>query len=157
MKKINSLALLLGIALTGTFGLTACSSSSDSANEVPDNGLRTDVKPEFVISLPRTVVGTRMSDGVAQSNGTISQFRGMDNISLIPFDAVPAAGSAKIADILRLSAIGASGSSNSLSSPGSINYKVYADQPVAVGTKNFLVYAKAVDRSAESAITSMDD
>ena len=151
MKKINSLALLLGIALTGTFGLTACSSSDDATATTPDNGLRTDVKPEFVISLPRTVVGTRMSDGVTQSNGTISQFRGMDNISLIPFNAVPAAGSTKIADILRLSAI------SSLSSPGSINYKVYADQPVSVGTKNFLVYAKAIDHSAETSITSMDD
>ena len=151
MKKINSLALLLGIALTGTFGLTACSSSDDATATTPDNGLRTDVKPEFVISLPRTVVGTRMSDGVAQSNGTISQFRGMDNISLIPFDAVPAAGSTKIADILRLSAI------SSLSSPGNINYKVYADQPVTIGTKHFLVYAKAIDNSAETSISSMDD
>ena len=157
MKKIKSLALLLGIALTGTFGLSACSSSEDVTENTPDNGLRTDVKPEFVVSLPRTVVGTRMSDGVTQSNGTATQFRGMDNINLIPFDAEPAAGSTKIADMLRLSAIGATGSSNSLSSPGSINYKVYADQPVAVGTKYFLVYAKAIDRSAETAITTMDD
>ena len=157
MKKIKSLALLLGIALTGTFGLSACSSSEDVTENTPDNGLRTDVKPEFVVSLPRTVVGTRMSDGVTQSNGTATQFRGMDNINLIPFDAEPAAGSTKIADMLRLSAIGATGSSNSLSSPGSINYKVYADQPVAVGTKHFLVYAKAIDRSAETAITTMDD
>ena len=157
MKKIKSLALLLGIALTGTFGLSACSSSEDVTENTPDNGLRTDVKPEFVVSLPRTVVGTRMSDGVTQSNGTATQFRGMDNINLIPFDAEPAAGSTKIADMLRLSAIGATGSSNSLSSPGQINYKVYADQPVAVGTKHFLVYAKAIDRSAETAITTMDD
>lgn len=151
MKKINSPALLLGIALMGTLGLTACSSSSEIENDDPNDGLRKDVKPEFVISLPRTVVGTRMSDGVTQSDGTISQFRGMDNINLIPFDAVPAAGSTKSSDFLRLSAI------SSLSSPGAINYKVYADQPVAIGTKHFLLYAKAIDNYAETAITSMDD
>jgi hypothetical protein len=90
-----------------------------------------------------------MSDDVTQSGGTVAQFRGMDNINLIPFDALPTAGSTKIADFLRLSAI------SSLSSPGAINYKVYADQPVTVGTKYFLLYAKAIDYIAESAITSM--
>ena len=140
MKKIQSLALLLGIALTGLFGLSACSSSedvSDSAN--PGTGARTDVKPEFVVSLPRTVVGTRMSDAITQSSGTVAQFRGMDNIKLIPFAAEPTAGSTKISDFLLLSAI------SSLSSPGAINYKVYADQPVTVGTKYFLLYGKAPD------------
>lgn len=154
MKKIQFLALSLGIALTGLFGLSACSSSEDVVDSTnPGTDAKADVKPEFVVSLPRTVVGTRMSDDMTQSGGTISQFRGMDNINLIPFNAVPTAGSAKIAeaDFLRLSAI------SSLSSPGAINYKVYADQPVAVGTKYFLLYAKAIDRSAESSITSMDD
>lgn len=153
MKKIQFLALLLGIALTGTFGLTACSSSSESVNEViPDNGKKSDVKPEFVISLPQKVVSkTRMSDAVTQSAGTIGQFRGMDNITLIPFDAEPTFGSTKIADIMRLSAI------SSLSSPGAINYKVYADQPVIIGTKNFLLYAKAIDISAEGTISTMWD
>ena len=152
MKKIQSLALSLGIALTGLFGLSACSSSEDVADLTnPGTDVRTDVRPEFVVSLPRTVVGTRMSDDVTQSGGTVAQFRGMDNINLIPFDALPTAGSTKIADFLRLSAI------SSLSSPGAINYKVYADQPVTVGTKYFLLYAKAIDRNAESAITSISD
>ena len=151
MKKSKSLALLLGIALTGLFGLTACSSSEDATETTSDNINRTDVKPEFVVSLPHTVVGTRMTSAVTQSNGTVAQFRGMDNINLIPFSAKPAAGSTKIADILRLSAI------SSLSSPGAINYKVYADQPVTVGTKYFLLYAKAIDYSAETSISSMDD
>lgn len=150
MKKLQSIALLLGIALTGMFGLTACS-SSEEVSENPDKGSMVTTNPEFVISLPRTVVSTRMSDDVTQSEGTINQFRGMDNINLIPFDAEPVAGSTKLADILRLSAI------SSLSSPGAINYKVYADQPVFVGTKNFLLYAKAVDRVAESSISSMSD
>lgn len=151
MKKSKSLALLLGIALTGMFGLTACSSSEDATETTSNIVDRTDVKPEFVVSLPRTVVGTRMTSAVTQSNGTVNQFRGMDNITLIPFDDTPADGSTKIADIMRLSAI------SSLSMPGEINYKVYADQPVTVGTKYFLLYAKAVDNYAETAITSMDD
>ena len=44
-----------------------------------------------------------------------------------------------------------------LNSPGAVNYKVYADQFVPVGTKNFLFYAKAIDVDAEQPITTMDE
>jgi hypothetical protein len=75
----------------------------------------------------------------------------MDNIRLLSFAAAPTLTSAKLSDILRLSPI------STLNSPGEINYKVYADQFVPVGTKNFLFYAKAVDNTAETPITTMDD
>lgn len=156
MKKYQSLAWILGIALTSTVGLASCSTSEDELNPnvtIDENGVA-NVKPEFVISLPRTVVNdTRMSGAITQNNGSISQFRGLDNINLIPFDDVPTSASNKLADIIRLSSIGSSG----LNRTPTINYKVYANQPVPVGTKNFLFYAKAIDKSAEASISTMSE
>ena len=151
MKKTLNLALL-GTALAGTMAFTGCTSSDVTPNNVvyDQNGTK-GVKPEFVISLPRTVLGTRMTGPVTQNQGTVDQFRGLDNIHLISFGEEPTSSSTKLSDILRLSAI------NALSSPGSINYKVYADQFVPVGTKNFLFYGKAIDNAAEEAITGTDD
>ena len=157
MKKFKTIALMMGIALTGLGGLTACSSENNVENNpnvvVDENGMA-NVRPEFVISIPRSVVGTRMANGITQADGSVASFRGLDNISLIPFVGVPADASTKAGDIIRLSNIPKSGG---LSSTPSINYKVWADQLVPVGTTNFLFYAKAIDRSAESAITTMSD
>ena len=123
MKKNQSIAWLLGIALTGTVGLASCSSDDagiDPNVTIDENGVAT-VKPEFVISLPRSVVNeTRMSGDVTQKNGSISQFRGLDNISLIPFGEKPVSSSIKLADIIRLSSI----SSTGLNRTPTINYKV---------------------------------
>ena len=103
MRKIKTFALMMGIALTGTTGFTACSSSNVeeviNPNVVVDENGKAGVKPEFVISIPRTVVSsTRMDDGVTQSSGSYGQFRGLDNIRLIPFDAVPTGTSQKLAE-----------------------------------------------------------
>jgi len=157
MKKIQAMACMTAIALTGTLGFSACSSDTveeASANVVFDENGTAGVKPEFVISIPRSVVGsTRMSNAVTQNEGSVEQFRGLDNIRLIAFAGEPTASSQKLSDVMRLSAI------SSLSSPGAINYKVYADQFVPVGTRNFLFYAKAINNSAEEDATqmSMDD
>ena len=155
MKKIQTFALMTTMALIGTAGFTACSSDSnleDNPNVVFDDNGQAGVKPEFVISIPRTVVGgTRMSNDVTQNEGTVDQFRGIDNIRLIPFAEKPYSSVNKLSDIMRLSAVKA------LNSPGAVNYKVYSDQFVPVGTKYFLFYGKAIDKDAEVAITSMDD
>lgn len=152
MRKICTLACLAAIALTGTV-FTACSSDNleeNSPNLVFDENGTAGVKPEFVISIPRSVVGTRMTNAVTQNQGTVAQFRGLDNIRLISFSEEPGTSSTKLSDILRLSAI------DVLNSVGSLNYKVYADQFVPVGTTNFLFYAKAIDAAAEEPITTMD-
>ena len=156
MKKIQSLAMMTAIALTGTAGLTACSSENveDNSKVVYNEEGQAGVKPEFVISIPRKVVGpveTRQADNVTQNMGSVDQFRGLDNIRLIPFNAEPTTTSTKLSDIMRLSPI------TTLSSPGAINYKVYADQFVPVTTKHFLFYAKAVDAAADVPITTMAD
>lgn len=155
MKKIKTIASMMAIAITGTGTFTACSSSDDVATEqqvVYDDNGKAGVKSEFVVSIPRTVVGTtRQSNEVTQNEGNVDQFRGIDNIRLIPFSEEPGRTSAKLSDILRLSAI------NALSSPGQVNYKVYSDQFVPVGTKYFLFYGKAVDNATETAIETMAD
>ena len=155
MKKVMKMAFAAAIAAAASFGFTACSSSDEvvdntnKGNVVDNNGVPS-VKPEFIISIPRTVVATRMDNGITQNAGTVAQFRGLDNIRLISFSEVPTASSTKLADILSLGAI------STLNSPGSLNYKVYADQYVPVGTTNFLFYAKAIDESPEVGITTMN-
>ena len=155
MKKNLLTICSVAVALTGVIGLASCSSKDEvPANVVYDNNGTAGVKPEFVISLPRTVVsGTRMSNDVTQSEGTVAQFRGMDNIRLISFSETPTASSVKLSDILGLSAIPGDG----LQAPGVLNYKVYADQFVPVGTKNFLFYGKAIDANVDQPINSMDE
>ena len=144
---------IVGLSLSAMF--TACSSGhdvEDTTNVVYNEEGKAGVMPEFVISLPRNVVGgTRMEGGIVQNLGTSDQFRGIDHIRLIPFSGVPGSASTKLADIISLSSI------NALEKPGSVNYKVYADQFVPVGTKNFLFYGKAVDRYVDEPVTSMND
>ena len=155
MRKYLLSTCSVAIAIAGVIGLAGCSSKDEvPSNVVYDNNGTAGVKPEFVISLPRTVVnGTRMSNAVTQSEGTVAQFRGMDNIRLISFAGTPTASSTKLSDILGLSALPSDG----LSAPGTMNYKVYADQFVPVGTKNFLFYGKAIDADVDQPITTMDD
>ena len=142
------------LLLAGTAGFTACSSENEDVlnpNVVYDENGNANVKPEFVVSIPRTVIKTRMTSDVTQSTGTVAQFRGLDNIQLVPFTEQPAAATAKSSAIINLSSI------SSLRMPGQINYKVYADEQVPVGTSNFLFYAQAVNNAADEAITTMDD
>ena len=81
MKKSQLFTLMPALALMSLAGLTACSSSNDavegkpdSEKEVVDNQGNVGVRPEFVISFPRSVVsGTRMQDGVTQAAGTPAQ------------------------------------------------------------------------------------
>ena len=158
MKKSHSFALMAVGALMSLTSLTACSSSNDvdvanNPNVEYDDEGKAGVRPEFIISFPRSVVNnkTRMGSDETQSAGTVSQFRGMDHIRLIPFDVEPKSTSEKFASIMSLSSIQA------LKKEGSLNYKVFADQFVPVGTKYFLFYGKAIDYTAESEITAMDD
>lgn len=155
MKRKSFLVMMsiAGLSLSAMF--SACSSGSDAedmTNVVYNEEGQAGVLPEFVISIPRNVVGgTRMENNITQNLGTSDQFRGIDNIRLIPFSAAPTREATKLADIIRLSSI------SSLEKPGSVNYKVYADQFVPVGTKYFLFYGKAIDKSVDEPLTSMYD
>lgn len=155
MKRNRFLVMMsiAGLSLSAMF--TACSSgrdAEDTTNVVYNEEGKAGVMPEFVISLPRNVVGgTRMEGAIVQNLENADQFRGIDHIRLIPFSGVPGSASTKLADIISLSSI------NALEKPGSVNYKVYADQFVPVGTKNFLFYGKAVDNYVDQPLTSMND
>jgi len=150
LTKISAFAA--AALLAGSAGFTSCTSDKDELNPnvVVENGT-VGVRPEFVISIPRSVVSTRMSADVTQSSGKYSQFRGLDKIRLVPFTTEPTSGTTKSADVIWLSSIG------SLQKPGQLNYKRYASQFVPVGTKYFLLYAKAIDKVAEEDITDMND
>ena len=154
MRKMKTFAFAAAALLTGTVGFTSCSSENEDVlnpNVIIDENGTANVKPEFVISIPRTVVNTRMDGNVTQAMGTVAQFRGMDNIQIVPFNTQPTANTEKFSDVINLSSI------SSLRMPGQLNYKVYADQLVPVGTSNFLFYAKAVDNAADQDITTQDD
>lgn len=160
MKKSQLFAQMAAGALMSLAGLTACSSSQDvdvldNPNVELDNEGNAGVRPEFVISLPRSVVSskTRMSDTETQSTGSVDDFRGMDHIRLIAFGETPTKTSSKLGSIMSLTSI----AGNALKKPGNLNYKVYANQFVPVTTKHFLFYGKAIDNTAEQDITTMDD
>lgn len=160
MKKSHYFALMAAGALMSLAGLTACSSSNDmdemeNPNVVVDDQGNAGVRPEFVISIPRSVVGskTRMSDAETQSSGSVNDFRGMDHIRLIAFSEVPTGSSTKLGSIMSLTSI----ANNALKKPGSLNYKVYANQFVPMTTTNFLFYGKAIENTAETDITTMAD
>lgn len=94
MKK-NLLFLGMGaMALATPLFLSSCSSSDDVPNDTPVPYTGETVKTSFTLSvgLPKgnsasgakSNFGTRMSEEVTQAQGT-PVFRGIDNISLIPF------------------------------------------------------------------------
>jgi hypothetical protein len=86
MKKYFNFALLSAIALTGTIGFTACSSSDDSVAEnskVEDNPtydpVANTVTAQFVLNVSSAAT-TRQSATTVQRN---ANFRGMQNTKLI--------------------------------------------------------------------------
>ena len=142
MKKMKYFAFVAAVLLAGMAGFTACSSDNEevlSPNVVFDEMGNKGVKPEFAISIPRSVV-SRMSNEVTQKAGNSAVFRGMEQIQLVPFNAAITKDLAKSSDVINLENITA------LQKVGSLNYKVYADKFVPVGTSNFLFYGKAIDK-----------
>lgn len=147
MRKLNKFALMGAIALTGTAGFTACSSDDVLGENGPSISSGETVKTQFTISVPNAgTAGTRLTDGIVQSNGQTSSFRGISNIRLVPLK-IAANGSVSTATPLTdvtpitLDAIGATG----MQTPDqkNYNYKVYYDVPVDLGVNNFLFYGDA--------------
>jgi hypothetical protein len=148
MKKLFNLALLGAIALTGAVGFSSCSSSSDEVIDNPNYDPETNtVKAQFAISLPQEIKSqTRQTGTVVQETG----FRGMDNIKLIPYSEVVTATSTANSNLTELTPIDVFDHDES-------NSKVYTDVEFIPGTTNFLLYAKAVDNTAGTDITSAAD
>ena len=86
MKKYFNFAFLSAIALAGTFGLTACSSSDDLAETNPNYNPNTgEVNVDFVMNISTgNDASTRMT--AANTQGTLDQaFRGIDKATLMTF------------------------------------------------------------------------
>ena len=147
------------MALATPLFLSSCSSSDDAASETPTPYTGEAVKTSFTLSvgLPKgngsngakAFTGTRMTEDIAQAQST-PVFRGMDNMTLIPFTTKAAittsdtrAGSTNIN--LPNSTVNTL-LSTQITTTG--NAHVYTDVSVPVGVRSFLFYGKAVDATA---------
>jgi len=148
--------------------LSSCSSSDDAASETPTPYTGEAVKTSFTLSvgLPKgngsngakAFTGTRMAEDVTQAQETPG-FRGMDNMTLIPFagvtDAVANTATRIGSSNINLpNAVANSLTSTQLTKTG--NAHVYSDVSVPLTTNAFLFYAKAIDGTTAGAIISSD-
>ncbi|MDD6552273.1 MAG: hypothetical protein PUF37_01635 [Prevotellaceae bacterium] len=165
MKK-NVLLGLGAMTLCVPLFLSSCS-SSDDATETPVNPNSTgSVKTDFTLSvgLPKTTTSgakSRVSDATAQAQ-TTPVFRGMDNMTLIPF-ALTTAGNTVTKSDTRIgtaninlpNAVANSLTSSQITTTG--NAKVYTDVSVPLTTNAFLFYAKAIDATAGTNASTATD
>lgn len=154
MIKLDKFALMGAFVLTGALGFTACSSDDDLGNSDTPNLTGDVVKTQFAINVPHAQ-GTRMSADVTQDG---KDFRGMDNIRLIPFDlqttpteaSKPLTGSETLLyNAITLPAIGKTSDLKANS-----NSKVYNDVDIPLGTNAFLFYGEATANAAENSLTA---
>lgn len=156
MKRSLFFVGMGAIALATPLFLSSCSSSDDAASETPTPYTGEAVKTSFTLSvgLPKgngsngakAFTGTRMSDREVQSAGN---FRGMDNMTLIPFTtgaAVTTSDNPAGSNINLPNATANTLTQDQLTQTG--NAHVYTDVSVPVGVASFLFYGKAVDATA---------
>lgn len=123
----------LGVLLLASAGLASCSSDDTFSGSKGQSG--EPVKTQFAISVPVGKSG-RLSEGIVQGQSP-AQFRGMDNIRLIPFSTAPVAGgSGDVAPIALGSIL-----DNELAA--GTNAKVYYEVQIPEGTSHFLFYGEA--------------
>lgn len=146
------------LALCAPIALTSCSSDdADNGGTTPNDGSQA-VKTSFTLSvgLPgsgasnaKAAPGTRMTDEVTQAQTTPS-FRGMDNMTLIPFSTTEAIKSSDTRtgskNINLPNATANTLLSSQITKTG--NAHVYTDVSVPVGVSSFLFYGKAIDATA---------
>lgn len=133
MRKNKHFALGTAALLLSTAGFTACS-SDDAFTGSSLSGEA--VKTQFAINIPAgKAVSGRLSQDIVQGQEQ-PEFRGMDNIKLIPFTTTPAADGTG-GKIIGLGAI----LSDELAAQ--TNAKVYYDVEIAQGVNNFLFYGEA--------------
>lgn len=138
MRIFNKYAYMGAIALIGAVGFTACSSDDDLAAPQNPTFDGESVKTQFAINIPAAgKKNTRLGQDIVQGQAD-PVFRGIDNISLIPFKDTPAAGKTG-ESIINLGAI----------QPGELGEgtgaKVYYDVKLAEGVNNFLFYGEAIE------------
>lgn len=123
----------LGVLLLASAGLASCSSDDTFSGSKGQSG--EPVKTQFAISVPVGKSG-RLSEAIVQGQSP-AQFRGMDNIRLIPFSTAPVAGgSGEVAPI-------ALGSILDNELEAGTNAKVYYEVQIPESTSHFLFYGEA--------------
>lgn len=138
MNRMNNFLLMGSVALSGIIAFSACSSENDMGAEVNPTFDGKTVKTQFALNVPYGNTGTRMSANAAQQN---SNFRGISNMTLLPFTEEPAAGK------ISTSFIDLKQNTNAFESDGS-DYAnqgryIYRDVQIPIGTKHFVFYGKA--------------
>lgn len=138
MNRMNNFFLMGSVALSGIVAFSACSSENDMGAEVNPTFDGKTVKTQFALNVPYGNTGTRMSADAAQQN---SNFRGISNMTLLPFTEEPAAGK------ISTSFIDLKQNTNAFESDGS-DYAnqgryIYRDVEIPIGTKHFVFYGKA--------------
>lgn len=148
MKKHS---YIIGVGLAAAM-LSACTAIDEDIDTSLDDGQT--AQPLLALSLGGGTAGTRLSDAVVQNDGTVEQFRGIDDLRLIPFRK-PGGGDSPVATtdspigamIIGETSIAARGIDEQNHS------KYYKNVMVPVGTSAFLVYGKAKDEVHEGVST----
>lgn len=163
MKKKKYLFILATLVAT-ILSFTACSSEDDlSSAEQEGHGV---VKADFTISFPKQMSGiTRQSTAVVQGQ-TPPVFRGISGIELMPFTAAKSGinASSTIPSSINLAAgtVGRNGASstqpNTIDAEGTLynksNSHLYTNIEIAIGTRAFMFYGKAIDAAAATGSNS---
>lgn len=139
MKKNAIYALMSAIALTGAVSFSSCSSDDEVINNPNYDPETNMVKTQFAISLGDNVVKTRMSSGNTQAEGTTAQFRGLQDILLIPFKSTSPSDANFNGKVIGLTEDGAA---NRVELANDKNY-LYNNVDVRTLTDYFVFYAVA--------------
>ena len=156
MKKYFNFAFASAIALIGTCGFTACSSSEDAAEvaQVPDNPtydpVTQTVRSQFVLNIASNTKATRSSSTTVQAGG--ENFRGIDNTLLFAFQT----SGQRFVDATFAGAAAASrydlgvvAAANSLDNNGSNSHRIL-ELAMPTGTDAMLFYGKAIKSSTDN-------
>lgn len=138
MNRMNNFLLMGSVALSGIVAFSACSSENDMGAEVNPTFDGKTVKTQFALNVPYGNTGTRMSAEATQQN---SNFRGISNMTLLPFTEEPDTGK------ISTSFIDLKQNTNAFESDGSEYANqgryIYRDVQIPIGTKHFVFYGKA--------------
>ena len=150
MKKYFNFAFLGAIALVGTLGFTACSSTDDTVAEESkgpgDVGAKGEVTTQFVFNVSNGSSSmTRMSGDATQASSSLAaeKFRGIDNCFIMCFNQgedgkslAAAATASKSFDMSRVVAEGSLSNANS---------RRVLEMSLPLNTNTMLFYGKAIN------------
>ena len=134
--------------LAGLLLFAACSSSEETPGSGGERGLQT-IRTQFNFSLPlkSSKAATRMGGDVVQENGSEEEFRGIDDVRLLCFNASPTAASSKLGDMIEIKT-----SVDDVPKEATTNdYSMCQEISIPVGTSYFGFYAHSADRATTHA------